>query len=147
MTKTKTKATPKKAVKRTTKKADSTPKIRKWVSGWNPKGKGSHFIFLTAQYGKAATCSYRVRADRIDWIAKCNAFSPDQHTIVSVNGTALKVEEPPHLILEYIENPARPIIDADKQEDLDSIELHRKYGGFEGSKRYLKASKLPYPIR
>ena len=105
----------------------------------------SHFIILTASMKvDAPECTYRIRADRIDWMADRHTASPMSHTVVSVNGTELQVEEPVHVILTYIKDPTAPILGEDQYERNPNVhEYMKKHGDKEGIKRYLEVLHCP----
>jgi len=101
----------------------------------------SHYIILTAAPSvNVEECTYRVRADRIDWMADRNRHT----TVVSVNGTELFVEEPCHIILNYIKNPDAPIQNEDSYErDPCILDYKKRYGNEEGHRRYCKYMHIP----
>ena len=104
----------------------------------------SHFIFLTAPFGDSLTCAYRVRADHIDWMSDRRSGSAMPHTVVSVNGTELKVEEPAHVILTYIKDPEAPLVGLDEIDYKPCpFEYKEKYGDEEGLKRYFEVMHIP----
>jgi len=102
----------------------------------------SHFIILTSPIGFStephnSICTYRIRADRIDWIAEKGAYTPQQHTVVCVNGVELQVEEPELVILTYIKDPAAPLVGEEQYTRRPRPEAYReKYGEIEGKERY-----------
>ena len=71
--------------------------FRKSVSNWNPQGAMDHFIVLTqpvkpngdTPFGEPDVAHFRVRADRIDWLADCSSSEHGEFTIVSVGGKKL----------------------------------------------------------
>jgi len=106
----------------------------------------SHYIILTAPIGQnASEITYRVRADRIDWMA--DRRTPYYHTVVSVNGTELMVEEPVHIILTYIKDP-NALLKSERDfgwgRDTKESDYEEKYGKKEGTQRYLEDFHIPH---
>jgi len=105
----------------------------------------SHYIILTALTEQnLPEITYRVRADRIDWMA--DRRTPYYHTVVSVNGTELQVEEPAHVILTYIKNPNAPLKserDFGWSRDTKESDYEEKYGKKEGTRRYCEDFHMP----
>ena len=107
----------------------------------------SNFIILSAALCENAhEYTYRVCTDRIDWMADRHEKTDKRYTVVSVNGTELHVEEPVHVILDYIKDPEMPLV------ALDQIDYHPshaeyidKYGEEEGKRRYFET--MHYPAR
>jgi hypothetical protein len=102
----------------------------------------SHFIILSSPpHLNTDEITYRIRADRIDWIA--STHGPE--TVVSVNGKEFRVMEPAHVILDYIKNPDAPLIMEDEWEHAPTIfSYEKKYGKKEGKRRYLKDMHIPH---
>lgn len=84
------------------------------VTNWAPRGNMNHFILLTALYPsveeglKTNIITYRIRADRIDWVAECTPQHGLRHSVVSVGGKEMHVMEPVGEILQHIEDYTLP---------------------------------------
>jgi len=106
----------------------------------------SHYIILTAPHAlNLSEITYRVRADRIDWMA--DRRKPFYHTVVSINGTELQVEEPVHIILTYIKDPyalLKSEQDFGWSRDTSFLDYEKKYGEKEGNRRYLRDFHIPH---
>jgi hypothetical protein len=84
---------------------------------------------------------YRIRADRIDWMT-----DRDEYVVVSVNGKELHVEEPIHVILEYIKNPYAPLKPKKEYERCPQYsDYAEKYGADEGLRRFHELMHYPPP--
>lgn len=101
-----------------------------------------HYIILTTlPHHQENKCTYYVRTDRIDWMTK--RFD---HTAVSVNGSELRVWEPPPVILDYITDPNSGLQhESTWKRSLDLSEYIRMYGKEEGIKRFYKRMHCPPP--
>jgi hypothetical protein len=109
----------------------------------------SHFIILTRAIKRKAednvpTHHYRIRADRIDWIAQCYPTDTETfYTKIGVNGIELHVEEPAHVILDYIKDPHAPLLGEEQYERNPNIlDYQKKYGDEEGWKRFKEVMHL-----
>ena len=108
----------------------------------------SHFIILTRRLDSNIPAStYRIRADRIDWMVQCYPTDTEGfHTRIGVNGTELHVEEPVHVILDYIKDPDAPLqAEGQYERNPNHAEYIEKYGEEEGKRRYFET--LHYPAR
>ena len=109
----------------------------------------SKFIILSSAVHsrRHECCTYRVNPDRIDWMADVHDAEDKYYTVVSVNGVELHVDEPTHIILDYIEDPDRPLIaEQDWKRHPDMSDYIEKFGDSEETRqRYCK--DMHYPAR
>ena len=105
----------------------------------------SHYIILTAAHCEdLPECTFRVRADRIDWMSDRHTREDKYYTAVSVNGTELHVEEPVHVILTYIKNPGAPLQSEETYvRNPFFLDYEKKYGKEEGRRRFAEVMHYP----
>ena len=105
----------------------------------------SHFIFLTeARHLDRGYTTFRVRADRITWIAERYPYCEQRHTVVCVDGLELQVEEPAHIVMTYIKDPNAPIFSPQYYEHYPCpVEFKQKHGDKEGRRLYDKVMHYP----
>jgi hypothetical protein len=59
-----------------------------------------------------------------------------------VNGTEIKVKEPPHIILDYMEDPTKPWKLFERTDSPNFIAICEKEGGAEGNRRFRAAMHI-----
>ena len=125
------------------------PKRGHGVANWAPRGDMSHFILLTAVYNSEdeglanAILTYRIRADRIDWVAEREPQGHFRHSVVSVNGKEILVMEPVGEILQHIEDYTLPYLAEYRTCSTSSERFRETYGSF-GVDHALAQDRLPY---
>jgi hypothetical protein len=125
------------------------PKRGHGAANWAPRGDMSHFILLTAVYNSEeegltnAILTYRIRADRIDWVAEREPQGKLRHSVVSVNGKEILVQEPVGEILQHIEDYTLPYL-AEYRTCSTSSERFRETYGTLGGEYALAQDRLPY---
>ena len=101
----------------------------------------NHFIVMNSLIGEPGPGMFRVRADRIDWMAEYTDY-----TLVSVCGKEFKVEEPINEILSHIEDPTLIYRFFPEYKRPDPMELEKKYrNGFKRALEIEKIPCIPYP--